>query len=133
MDPLGFSTILELVALPSSRRSSQPREQTYISCGSCIAGRFFTAEPLGKPCTYIYMCIFLVRLFSIIDHYEILNIVPCVIQQSRSLLFIYFIYSLVYMLIPSSKFIPYPVSPSKNLQSLVVKMNSYCLFNTFYA
>ena len=37
------------------------------------------------------------------------------------------------MLIPSSKFIPYPVSPSKKLQSLVVKMNSYCLFNTFYA
>ena len=28
--------------------SSWPRDQTCISCGSCIAGRFFTTEPLGK-------------------------------------------------------------------------------------
>ena len=27
----------------------QPREWAYISCVSCIAGRFFTAEPLRKP------------------------------------------------------------------------------------
>ena len=38
--------ILEWVAMPSSRDSSQPRDQT---CDSCIAGRFFTAEPPGKP------------------------------------------------------------------------------------
>jgi len=38
--------ILEGVAMPSSRRSSQPRERTWVSC---IAGRFFTAEPPGKP------------------------------------------------------------------------------------
>ena len=37
-------TILEWVALPSSRGSSQPREQT---CISCIAGGFFTPEPPG--------------------------------------------------------------------------------------
>ena len=36
--------ILEWVALPSSRGSSQPREQT---CISCIAGGFFTPEPPG--------------------------------------------------------------------------------------
>ena len=29
--------------------SSQPRDQTCVSCDSCIAGRFFTAEPPGKP------------------------------------------------------------------------------------
>ena len=40
--------ILEWVALPSSRASSQPKDQTLISCVSCIAGRFFIAEPLGK-------------------------------------------------------------------------------------
>ena len=34
------------VAMPSSRESSQPRDWTRISC---IAGRFFTTEPLGKP------------------------------------------------------------------------------------
>ena len=41
--------ILEWVAMPSSRGSSQTRDQTHISCGSCIAGGFFTAEPPGKP------------------------------------------------------------------------------------
>jgi len=40
--------ILEWVAMPSSRESSQPRDQTCISYGSCTAGRFFTTEPLGK-------------------------------------------------------------------------------------
>ena len=40
--------ILEWVALSSSRGSSQPRGRTRVSCGSCIAGRFFTAESLGK-------------------------------------------------------------------------------------
>ena len=40
--------ILEWVAMPSSRGSSPPRNQThnsYIACG------FFTPEPLGKPMT----------------------------------------------------------------------------------
>ena len=38
--------ILEWVAMPFSRGSSQPRNQTYVSC---TEGRFFTAEPPGKP------------------------------------------------------------------------------------
>ena len=38
--------ILEWVAIFFSRRSSRPRDQTLVSC---IAGRFFTREPLGKP------------------------------------------------------------------------------------
>ena len=41
--------ILEWVAKPSSRGSSQPRDQTHISYVSCIAGGFFTTEPPGKP------------------------------------------------------------------------------------
>ena len=41
--------ILEWVAFSSSRRSSQLRDQTHVSCDSCIAGEFFTFEPLGKP------------------------------------------------------------------------------------
>ena len=32
--------ILEWVAMPSSRGSSQPRDRTCISCGSCISGGF---------------------------------------------------------------------------------------------
>ena len=38
--------ILEWVATSSSRGSSRPRDQTHVSC---IAGRFFTTEPPGKP------------------------------------------------------------------------------------
>ena len=38
--------ILEWVAISFSRESSQPRDKT---CVSCIAGRFFTTEPPGKP------------------------------------------------------------------------------------
>ena len=34
--------ILEWVAMPSCRGSSQPRDGTSVSCISCIAGRFFT-------------------------------------------------------------------------------------------
>ena len=37
---------LEWVAISSSRGSSHPRDQT---CVSCIADRFFTTKPLGKP------------------------------------------------------------------------------------
>ena len=39
--------ILEWIAIPSSRGSSQPRDWTQVSC---IAGRFFLlSEPQGKP------------------------------------------------------------------------------------
>ena len=41
--------ILEWVAIPSSRGSSQPKNWTHVYCGSCIAGWFFTVEPPGKP------------------------------------------------------------------------------------
>ena len=37
--------ILKWVAMPSSRGSCQPRDQT---CGSCFAGEFFTTEPPGN-------------------------------------------------------------------------------------
>ena len=41
--------ILEWVAMPFSRGSSRSRDQTWVSCDSCIAGGFFTAEPQGRP------------------------------------------------------------------------------------
>ena len=43
--------ILEWVAIPFSRGSSQPRNQIYISC---LASRFFITEPLGKIPTMEY-------------------------------------------------------------------------------
>ena len=42
------ATILEWVAISFSRGSSQSRDQTLISCVSCIASGFFTAEPQGR-------------------------------------------------------------------------------------
>ena len=41
--------IPEWVAISFSRGSSQPRDQTHISCVSALAGRFFTTAPLGSP------------------------------------------------------------------------------------
>ena len=43
-----LARILGWVAMPSSKASSQPRDQTHISCGYYIAGRFFTTESPGK-------------------------------------------------------------------------------------
>ena len=40
--------VLEWVAMPSFRGSFRPRDLTCVSCSSCFAGGFFTAEPLGK-------------------------------------------------------------------------------------
>ena len=42
------ATILEWVVIASSRGSSRSRDQTRISCVSCIAGSL-PAEPSGKP------------------------------------------------------------------------------------
>ena len=50
--------ILQTRILPSSRGSSLCKDGTSVSCGSSIAGGFFTTEPLGKPrlfsCTYLF-------------------------------------------------------------------------------
>ena len=42
---------------PPPGESSQLRDRTHVSCVSCIADRFFTAEPLGSPvpCCYFYL------------------------------------------------------------------------------
>ena len=41
--------ILVWIAMPFSRASSQPRDLTLVSCVSCIAGGFLTAESLEEP------------------------------------------------------------------------------------
>ena len=46
--------ILDRVAISFSRESSQPRDQTRISC---IAGKFLTAEPQGKTAVArVFVC-----------------------------------------------------------------------------
>ena len=42
------ATVLEWGAMPSSRGSSQPRDQILNSCISCIAGEFFYCRVTGK-------------------------------------------------------------------------------------
>ena len=42
------------VAMPSSRGSCWPRDRTHVSHSSCIAGRFLTAEQMGKPSSALY-------------------------------------------------------------------------------
>ena len=41
------------VAMSYSRGFSGPRDKTHVSCGSCIAGRFFIVKPPGKPWSLI--------------------------------------------------------------------------------
>ena len=49
--------ILEWVTMPSSRRSSPPRDWTHdVSCIYDIAGGFFITESPGKP-IYVYVCV----------------------------------------------------------------------------
>ena len=47
--------ILEWVAISFSRGSSWPRDWTHVSC---IAGGFFTTEPVGKPWEQPHFCFF---------------------------------------------------------------------------
>ena len=58
-----LARLLEWVALSSSRGSWPPRNQTCISCVSCIAGGFFTAEPPGKPSGFSTHCPFLLHFY----------------------------------------------------------------------
>ena len=46
--------VLEWVAIPLFRGSSQCKGQTWIYCVSCTVGRSFTTEPPGKPMLFIY-------------------------------------------------------------------------------
>ena len=39
---------LDWIAIPSSRGSSQPRDQTHVSCSPALAGGFFTLHHLGS-------------------------------------------------------------------------------------
>ena len=50
--------ILEWVAMPSSRRSSQPRDQTQVSH---IAGRFFTIWATREAHIILFLIIILIR------------------------------------------------------------------------
>ena len=52
--PISQARILAWVAISSSRGSSWSRDQTHVSCISCIAGGFFAARAIGKA--WLYSC-----------------------------------------------------------------------------
>ena len=70
--------ILQWVAMPPSRGSSWLRDQIWVSCGSCIAGRFFTTEPPGKL-IYIYKILWIYRVLK--ESITLLEfLITCMIQ-----------------------------------------------------
>jgi len=60
--------ILEWVAISFSRGSSQPRDQTQVSC---IAGRLFTTEPRRKPRLSLVLLLIGFCVLSTVDFQEI--------------------------------------------------------------
>ena len=50
---------MELIAISSSKGSSQPRDQTHVSCVSCIGRQILTPEPPGKSTIYYVSILFL--------------------------------------------------------------------------
>ena len=54
-----LTRILEWVAMSSSRGSSQPRDQTCISCISCIAGLSLPRSYQRSPHSYVYECLWI--------------------------------------------------------------------------
>ena len=51
--------ILEWLAMSSSRGSSQPRDQTWISCISCIAGVSLPLSHQRSPHSCVYECLWM--------------------------------------------------------------------------
>ena len=52
--PISQARMLEWVPISSSRGSSRSRDQTHISCISCVAGGFFAAWAIRKA--WLYSC-----------------------------------------------------------------------------
>ena len=56
--------ILKWVNISSFRGSSWPRDRTCYSCISCIAGGFYTPEPLGKSEDSVYLLKYFFRAIT---------------------------------------------------------------------
>ena len=72
--------------VPFSRGSSQPRDQTGVSSISCIAGRFFTAEP--PSCNWTLFYLFSCSKCSSFGHWDIFNWILWPSDISPSIYFI---------------------------------------------
>ena len=114
--------ILEWVAMPSSRGSSRPTDQTYVSCVSCIAGGFFTTEPLGKSRWFVINVLYYVEMCSLYTHFECFyhEVVEFCLQSSvlcteNNLSYLFYAYNLQCLFLilihypPSALFLHLPV------------------------
>ena len=88
--------MLEWVAIFSSRASSQLRDQTCVSCGSCIGRWFFTTEPPGKP-----KMVFKVNYFAIFESYSFV-LGPSQVDMLLSLCFFFFTVNHVNLILRSA-------------------------------
>jgi len=70
--------ILEWVAISSSRRSSQPRDRTHISCIDKQVLHHWATREAHMHLHYL----FFFRFFSHLGYYRILNRVPCTIVSN---------------------------------------------------
>ena len=69
---MGFSQVrrVKWVAISFSRESSWPRSWTHISCVSCIASRFFIANPLEMSISFDKLCFyFILSLFFLLQKF----------------------------------------------------------------
>ena len=57
------ASILEWVAIPSSKDLSDPATEICISYNSCIAGGFFTTEAPEKPICTVGLCKYSLKLW----------------------------------------------------------------------
>ena len=75
------ATVLEWVALPSSRRSSQPRDQTRVSCIIRFLTTKATWEAPGQPLVVINHVITYIRLWDIKAKTELFAPHPLLTKQ----------------------------------------------------
>ena len=116
----GFSMArtLEWVAMSSSRGSPRPRDWSHVSC---LAGWFFTVEPLRKP-IYIYICLLFFGFFPIeviTEYWVEFPELSC-----RSLLVTSSVYSSGHVSIPVSIYAP--LSPRNHKFSTSVTLYLLC-------
>ena len=60
-----LARIMVQVAISFSKGSTQPKDQTCVSCDSCIIGGFFTTKPQGKPSFLSLNCYYIIIQISI--------------------------------------------------------------------
>ena len=83
-NPLGSSEhgvlqarILDWVAMPCSRRSSDPGMEPVSFMSPALVGGFFTSSATWEALSYAYIYIYIYILFQVIFHYSLLQgIVP---------------------------------------------------------